>query len=486
MALSSGAHVRVGAYICPRGVFVVECRRTRAGLEVQRTFDSPAHLESASDAADHLTRVLVGAHIEHADVAIALRGFGVLHHILPLPAASREVLAPIVERELRRLEPQLVDAVTTWTPLGATPHADGDAQPAQLAAAVPAETIRAFEHRIASEGHVLSHVTAVPAAMLRVSEHWDSSDDVSAVVAALPDGLFLAFLLGGALRLVVEPPFHPDAHYDATALAEEAELGAMFVRQQFRGAQLNRVTVVGAVDAIDDAEAALSDRLDVPVQRLALRDLSAADHVAVGAVLDAESSAPLSFAGVTRGGPARQRVRALHTASVAAAGVALLLAAWTVVGALEARRASDNLALAQHRIQQDSFGLANARATAEQRKLVRNAQAALRFVSADRAELQQTIVSVANAISPGIQVDSIALSREPEGWAVTIGGIASAETSARAVQALHDFYQELPRRVPATDLSLGRLTYLDSASAGNLAVRFDVSFATRAGAPGRN
>ena len=480
------ARTSIGAYVCPRGVFVVECRRTRTGIQIDRTFDVAARLDSAAEAAEDLVRVLRSAHIESADVFVALRGFDLGHHILQLPAARHDVLSPIVDRELRRLDPDVVTPMTAWTPLSASPLAESvDTRSAQLAATIPAEVVTTFAARLRSEGHALAHLTALPAAILRIAEEFDAGSDVSAIVAALPDGVYLAFLLAGALRVVVEPSAHADAPQTGAALAEEAELGAVLVRQQFHGAELDRLTIVGAVDAADDAESALAERLGVPVKRFALRDLSAAAHVAVGAVLDAGSAAPLSLGGSTREYAQRRGGHRLRSASLVAAVVAIVLAAWTAYGVLDARRAASDLAVAQRRVQQDSFGVASIRKTAAQRKLMRDAQVALHSVAADRTQLQRIIVNMATALNERIRVDSIGLNRTLQGWTVAVDGTASGETSARAVQTLHDFYQELPRRMTVNDLSLERLAYVDSATVGS-AVRFALTFAVSARAGGKD
>ncbi|HJQ20321.1 MAG TPA: hypothetical protein VJ867_08245 [Gemmatimonadaceae bacterium] len=467
----------IGAYVCPTGVFAVECRRTRAGLQVERTLDVPALLETPVEAADHLVRVLTSAHVPRADLAIAIRGFGVLHHILQLPPAKHDILSTVIAREVRRMEPQLVDAEITWTPLPVSSHASAaDAHAAQLAASVPRETLDAFRARLEGTPYRVVHATIVPAAMMRVAEEFDRRDDVSALVATLPDGVFLGFFLGGALRLVVEPPHDPQMTHDATIVAEETELGAMFVRQQFRGAQVEHVTVVGAPDGVE-TEQAISARLGIPASRFALRDLTPASHVALGAVLDAQSAEPLALAGDAVGGGQTALQRALHSGAIAASAAALLLAIGTVWGTVAARQAASNLAIARARIQQDSFGLVSAQSTAQQRKLVRDALAALRFVAEDRVDLQKTIADIAAAMSPGIRVDSIAMDRVMDGWAVAVGGVVAGETSGHSVQTLHDFYRELPRRLDINDLTLERLSYVDDGSGPGAGVQFELTFA---------
>ena len=68
---------RVGAYVCPRGVFAIECRFAPSGIEVDRTFEVPFGLRTAEDAIDHLVSVLQSSGIVRASVSITMRGFGV-------------------------------------------------------------------------------------------------------------------------------------------------------------------------------------------------------------------------------------------------------------------------------------------------------------------------------------------------------------------------------------------------------------------------
>jgi hypothetical protein len=286
--------------VCPAGVFVVQCELRGADLHVERTVDISTPLHTPDDAGHQLVRALASAGARNARVAIALRGFGMVHHLLHVPDSGAGT-GDVVEDELRRLEPDLRDAVVSWAPVSTSPVADAaDAPFAQLAGAVPASTIAAVAQRLEEAGHALVHLTALPASLNRLAREFDRDDDVSALVLSLPDGPAVGYFIGGALRFVVEPPSLP-ASDQAAALAEEVELGAAMVRQQFLVSRVDHVLLVGAVDAIDDAEPALSARLGVPVQRLALRDLSAASHAAVGAVLDASSESPLAFTALPPG-----------------------------------------------------------------------------------------------------------------------------------------------------------------------------------------
>ena len=473
----------VGAYVCPRGVYTIECKRDGGSIAVERRFEVSVQVDNPTSAADQVIRALRSAMITNADVAIAIRGFGVAHHVLQMPPATDELLTPIVDREVRRLEPQLVNPVVGWTPL---PPLDvgpeTSPQRSLLAAAIPADVVQAIEQRLQAAGYRLLHLTALPSAMQRLLEEFDPATDSTAFVAPLPDGAFIGFSLNGALRLIVEPPSQQDAEHEAAALAEEVELGVMFVRQQFRTTQIDRITLVGSKVSLSDAETALTERLHVPAKRLSVRDLSPAALTALGAVLDAQATAPLSLGGATLGTRELRAQSTLTSISFAALVLVALLGAWLMTELVREKRASSALHTAQRRVEQDAFGLAPLRSTADQRRMFRDAVAALRLVATDRAELQQVLSGIAATVRPPVRIDSLRLSRAATGWVGNLAGTVSGTTNARAVQTLHDLYRELPLRLTTDSLHLDELAYADAQDdAGAALVRFQLSLGFRTG-----
>lgn len=477
-----GSASLIGAFLCPRGVFMVECRRGSGGIAIQRTLAAPLPLESTIGAADHLINVLRSEGIKRAEVAIALRGFGVTHHVLQMPPAKDEMLSPIVDREMHRREPQLGPAIVGWIPLPALLGGGAEAagQRSLLAAAIPTDVAAELQERVEAGGYRLLHLTALPAAMQRLLEEFDAAAETAALVAPLPDGAFLGFALDGGLRLVVEPPLPAGAEHESAALAEELELGAMFVRQQFRGMDVERITVVGSSPAFSDLESTLTDRLHVPAKRLDVADMEPASYAALGAVLDAQSARPLSLGGVTRERALAGAASFLEKLSTAAVIVLALLGMWVMVEIVRAKQTLTALEVARRRVAQDSFGLAPIRATAAQRKNVRDAVGAMRLVADDRVELQHMLGEIAAIIRPPIVVDTLLLRRVATGWSASLAGSVRATSNARAVQTLHDAYRELPARTHADSLHLDQLTYADSTEAGMGEVRFQLSFGVRA------
>lgn len=481
MSLAGRSRV-VGAYVCPRGVFAIEGKRAGGGIEIERTFEEPVVLESALEAADRVIDVLRTAGITRADVALVLRGFGVVHHVLQMPPAKDEMLAPIIEREVRRLEPQLGESVVSWISLPSLEAGgpEGGPQRSVLSAAAPSDVVHLFEQRLRAAGYRLVHLTALPVAMQRLLEEFDAGTDSTALVAPLPDGAFLGFCLNGGLRLVVEPPLPAGVEHEVAALAEEVELGAMFVRQQFHGAQIERVVVVGSNASLTDAESVLTERVHVPAQRLGVLDLSPAALAALGALLDAQSPSPLALGGTSRKRSEARARSTLETMSLAAVVLLVLVGAWTITETVRARRAADALQTARRHIEQDSFGLTRLRSTAGQRRLVRDAVAAVRLVVTDRIQLQEALTEIATTVQFPVRLDTVRLARAPGGWLAVLSGDIHGVTNTRAVQSLNDLYRELPERLTVDSLKLDQLAYADSAD-GAAYLRFQLSFAIPTG-----
>jgi hypothetical protein len=469
---------QIGAYVCPRGVFAIQCRAAGGGLEIERSFDVPFALKTAEEAADHLVSVLQSANIARANVSIALRGFGVAHQTLQLPPGTDAVLGPVIEREVRRLEPHLTDCVVQWMSVPSLDAPGSNAPPQRTVFAIAASTaaMDAFEQRLRAAGHRLNHATALPVALQRVLDQFDSGTGTIATIAPLPDGAFIGFSLGGALRLIVEPPLPQDAQHEAAALGEEVELASMFVRQQFRGVNLDRVVLIGARDSLSELKGTLTERLKIPVKQLDADSLSPVAYVALGAVVDAQAPVPQSLGGATRGQAAARGLSRLETASMGALFVLALVGFWTIAETVRTVRAERALATANRRVEADGFGLAPVRATAEQRRLVKNALGAVQVSSADRSRLQRMLAGIASVAGPPVRLDTLRLARSDAGWRAVLSGGVDGTSNARAVQTLHELYRELPQRVAVDSLRLDRLAYEDSTGTGLSTVRFQLSF----------
>jgi Tfp pilus assembly protein PilN len=466
----------IGAYVCPRGVFGIECRHHRSGLEVLGAFQTPVRISSAAEGASLLANSLAQAGIRNAEIVVALRGFDVVHHLLAFPSAADNILKPNIEREIRNLEPQLVDPVVAWLRLPPEPVAAGEpATPPQfLVAAIPRGVADAVAGAISSAGHSLLHLTALSVACHRLAEEFVSPTEATALVAQLPDGPYLGFTVGGVVRFVVEPSVKPDdASSEAAALGEEVELGAMFVRQQFHGAQIARATVVVSDDAYPEVESAIGAWLGVPVSRLAVRNLSAGALAAFGAILDSRSAQCVSLGGrITR--RVEREPPVLQIAAIATLALAAMVLIWAVAGALSAGTAARALRIARQQIDRESHDITPLREIAGRRKLVADAVAMMQEVASERKELQRGLAAIFSAVPASVQLDSVSIERVGNGWSAWMAGTVRGQTSDDADRRLNDFYRALPRAVPSDSLTPQQFVHADSA--GVSSVRFQLTF----------
>jgi hypothetical protein len=466
----------VGVYVCPRGVFGVECQERSNGVEVLRSFEAHGRIASPQDSIRHLARALLQHDIKRARLAIAVRGFGAVHHVLTFPKADDAVLNAIVQREVRRIEQQMADPVVAWMRLapeeGTTEQA---AQTDVLTAALPGDVVAQFMSAVEETGNSLLHLTVLSTAMQRLAEEFLPDSEPAAIVCQLPDGPFIGYTIGGAIRLAVEPPVRDDdALPDAAALSDEAELGSLFVRQQFHGAQITQAAVVASDETYPDVEAALGVRLMVPITRVPLAGLSPGAVAAFGAVLDARSARPVSLAGRVGARGAGGPSSTLQLATTATLVAVAIVAIWAVGAALQVRGTTRALSDVRRRIEAEASGFVPAQETADRRRMVRDAVAALQDAHGDRAALQRSIAAIAGTVSSSVSLDSMVLHRGESGWQAALGGSIIGQTSGAAVQALSNFSRELSELAPVESLSLRQLSYADTT--GRSLVRFELVF----------
>src|SRR5687768_9694021 len=105
-----GRAKRFSATLTPNGIHLVEYRRGTRGLQVLRYTSHPGPFTDAATAAEALAGLVESEGGRGGRISIALTGLGSAHQILSLPPADREVLLPVVRRELRRFYPGLFEA----------------------------------------------------------------------------------------------------------------------------------------------------------------------------------------------------------------------------------------------------------------------------------------------------------------------------------------------------------------------------------------
>jgi hypothetical protein len=442
--------------------------RERLRMTGQETFDGAVEV---ADAVHQLADRLEARGARDRSVVVVIRGFGVVHHMIELPPASPEIWAPVVQRELRRLEPGLPEPVVIFTPCGTVSRGQQTAHQL-LVAAAPRHLLDELRDACAQRRILIDHVTVLPQALRRAYADLDGEAQTTVLLLMLESGPMLGYFHEGELWLIVEPPLTgTEGVQRSNVLREAMERGALHLKQLHRGAGPRRLLMGGpAADQQNlgwhlqeaDGDAALE------VTSLG----TGLPFAGYGALADADADDGLSFGG---NGARRQRRhrRVLHSVLGGAVVAALLFAASGVSAMLlqqqraaEAQRATEARAIQVA----PALDLLHTRRSHEQR---------VNFLSALDSEflrIERILRELGVAAPAGLRFDALRLNRSGESWAIEVSGTAIGHSTAAAVSALHGFNAQLQRRLQPADAQLADFVYLDEAAAfangGAAGVRF--------------
>lgn len=480
---------RFSAVLAPSGIHLVQYRDGRRGLQVLRYSSDLARHPDAAAAARALADLVEADGGRGGRLALAVAGFGSYHHILTLPPAPREVLAPIVQREMRRFYPDLFHGDRGEPAVEFIP-VDGSARPAEgqpreiLVAGVPRELLETVHRQLAEREIELEHWTILPRAFQRLYDVFVGGRDSSALLLMLPSTPLLGLFHEGALRLFSEP-FGPQgrAEDDLEAVLAKAERGALFVRQQFRGASVDRFIVAAEPAEAPRLASELERRLRARVEAFEPWGDSPGAVVALGAALDVGSEGSLDLLPASLGPrtPVERWTRALAVASAAVLVAGAGWWAWSGVRAAE--RAEASVAAVDARLAAYDEALAAVRPVVEARR-----------EHAGRALLLESLVGSHDALPgalwpldagpSGVRIRSFELRRVESGWEGTATGLAVGATSAEVAGSVDSLHAALARALPGGSTELTRLAYVDAPADGGglaepnspIAISFEISF----------
>lgn len=502
--MSKSAPRRFGALIDPDRIYVIEYERKAAGIEIVNHLSVARRMpsiEEASDALVELIRRSPGS--GEAQLVAAIRGFGISYQLLTLPPAGADVLAPIIDREMRRLFPDIDDplvgfalggnidrrtgrpaaSVKKGLPERRSSTTTGETLPLEiLAAAAPRHVVDTVADTVARAGIRLDHLTVVPQAMARLYREVNGSPDPAALTIMLQGSPVIGVFQGGDVRFISEPPSSDDAasSVDVQTVIDQVGRARMYLRQHFRGADIEKIFV--SADAADQAhvDAVLNAALNVEVVPLAPAMGPPAAIAALGSVLNAETGAEMVLypsPGDLRRAAEKGRMRTLTLAAAAICALAILTAGFTTVTA--ARTAGDfRAARAEADTQMEK--IAPALAVIEERSANLDRTSAIRAHIARRQNLARVINGIRLAQPPNVGLSSATLSRVAEGWRVEISGTAVGATGADVLEGVAEFSRELPARVPLQGFALDAFEY--AGEAGDMSGNFKITF-TATGAP---
>ncbi len=461
---------RFAAFMERTGIFLMEYQSVRDRIDILNRTQTPGDFRSLHDAAEALASMIRQQGGGGSTVSLTMRGLGSSHHILVLPQAREELLRPVVAREMQRLYPELEDPIVgfvTGEPVDRRTRSrpEGGTPPQELlAAAIPHAAMRDLVEVLQASELQVDHVTVLPRVLQRIYAEVDSREAPTAVLMLLNGGPLFGFFFDRELRLVVEPPAEGEtAQLSSQFVIEQLERGNLYLRQQFRGAQISRLLLAAEPAEFGPLSRAVEEGMGLVVERFAPQIGSSNAIAAAGAVLDAQDGRGLNLFPV---GETKKRNAERTTRRIAIAGAVLLAAiAWWwagngVMAVIGWRNRINTLTVALDR---RAAPLAPLREIVEKRKQSSMQIQAIETVAAERQKLQQLLQALSFAPQANVAIEGFSATRDAQGWSASVNGSAVSYQASDAVGSVHRFYRELPDMVNGTSIALDALSWSDPA-----------------------
>ncbi|MBW3628438.1 MAG: pilus assembly protein PilM [Gemmatimonadetes bacterium] len=446
--------------LCPAGVHVVAYRRSRGGLHIERYSRELRPGLNTDETARVVADLLEADGARGRRISIAVSGFGSCHQILTLPRAARNVLQPIVVRELRRFYPDvfaqelsepIVDFVEL-VPTDSRPSPQNDL----LVAAMPRDLVSTVVSTLADRGMTVDHWTIAPRALQRLYDAFSDGETTAAALVVVPDWPLLGFFHQRELRLFSEPRSGPGTTFDAGAGAviEHVERGSIFLRQQFRGAAVTRLYLAaGPEDDISSQQDLFETVLGVSVLPFGPANHPPGAFAALGAALDGASDDGLNLLPAELRPPSAS-VRWTRYLAVASAGVLLIAAGWWAWSARRAEAsARQEVAAISHALSAQSSLLRTVRPIIEERQSHARRAALIDLLSRDRRRLPEVLWPLQAAASE-VEIRKLQVVRQQGGWEVVVGITATAMSYEQATDAITAVAQQLGSELPENALTV--------------------------------
>lgn len=462
----------------------MEYARVSAGVRILDQQVVSSSCTRPIDAAEALAAAMRLAKGEGARLAMAIRGLGSEHLIVTLPPADDAVLRPVVGRELYRVYPDLQQPVFEFARGGsidrrarARPAEQGQPRQEILIGAVPGEVARELDEVLTRHGISLDHLTVLPQALQQLYSEVDGSNEPTGVVFALPGGPLIGFFQEGELRFVVDSllSFEPAPAEALESILEQLERGSLYLRQTFRGAAMNRV-LVSADPSGAEVMAALEARLGITVRIFGSEMRAPEALIALGAVRDAESPAPINLSPRAESRVVRVRRSQERTLMLVADVVMALAIVWAVLTVWSVKELSARVAADVAQVQRVAPQVAHMRAVAESRRDYIREATYLDSLAADRAAVQRVLAAIGVIGRSEVQVEQIRLTRAAVGWAADLVAVSTGPSTAGALFGVDRFYRALPVALGTGDRQLVELTYVPASEGGTTSLRFHITF----------
>jgi hypothetical protein len=465
----SAAKRTFGALVSHDGVVLVEYVEERTGIRVVGEWADTAHSASIGEALTRLSALFAANDVHGGSIALVIDQFGVFQHVMMLPDAHKDVLRPVVRREVQRVF-GVTDPVVVFTRGSAQERrdanrADARSAPRQLfIAGAPRETVDALGHAWSKQRIAVEIATVVPKAIHSLYEASGGGFEPTAVLVCLDGGPHLSFFLEGRLELAIDPPIALEGDRPSTTMiVDQVERGAVYFRQQFRGATATRLLLAARADQYAELAAAITQRLGVTVAPLLAGTSSPEAVVAMGAVFEARGEKGQALDLYPHPPTLADRVAVLtrgpNLAVSATAAAAVIAGLWALsqFSALSAiRRQTDTL---RSSVQSGTQVVAPLREIAQRRADFTRQVAFVQASDAERATLTATLEAIAEEAPLGVHFDSLRVSRTAAGWSGAIDGQTAGATAAQSVRNLETFFNAVRTSRGVSAASLDQFSY---------------------------
>lgn len=471
------SHGRHGfaAALTPHGIDVVEHVPSGGKLTVERHARSGEALASIPEAAGRLADLVesLGGRARRLD--LVLSGFEARYHVLELPPAERKLLAPVVERELKGLEPDIIEPVVGFSFESPAWKGPRTVSPAVLAAVIPRSALEILAGTLERRGIALDHVTVTPQAMQRLYEVFCPAEDPAVLLVATPELTVIAAFVEGRVRLCWESNVRtaPGGAIDTDVLAGRLASARHFVQQVSRGRAPAKAFL--SADAVERPLLEDLARRAIGVTCEPLGPLQAAPGalLALAASLDAASADRLDLLPRFLK-PSAAPEPGLRAVAAAVSVVAVAVAGWGAWTGLSKAASS------QEGTDLEAVAALEARLEAlEPVLLERKAHAGRTALLRELAELRRFPPSLLGAIAlatpPAVQLDTIAIERQGRGWQARVSGRGAGIHAASAMGSVDHMFRELTRLVPSASVVLTDLADAGGEQTGEASVRFAIA-----------
>lgn len=468
---SHGRH-GLAAALTPHGIDVVEHVPRGGKLTVERHARSGEALASILEAAERLADLVESVGGRGRRLNLAVSGFEARYHVLELPPAQRKLLAPVVERELKRLEPDVIEPVVGFSFESPTWKGPRTVSPAVLAAVIPRSTLEILASTLERRGIALDHVTVTPQVMQRLYEVFCPAEDPVVLLVATPELTVIAAFVEGRVRLCWESNVRiaPGGAIDSDVLAGRLAAARHFVQQVSRGRAPAKVFLSADAEERPLLEDLARRAIAVTCEPLGPLQAAPGALLALAASLDAASQDRLDLLPASLKPSAAFEPRA-RTALAGISALVVAIAAWGAWSSLSRAAASwergrelEAAAALEGRLQALEPVLRERREHASRVTL-------LLELESQRAVPPALLQAITAATPPAIQLDTITLERLERSWRARISGWGAGAHAAAAMRSVDEMFRELSRLLPGASVILDHLSD-DVERGGEGAVRF--------------